>query len=265
MEDDQTNYKYDNFEGSNTKIIEIVSNYSGIGLLKKIGNDNLKVSLPLDLCIGYLNEIKNYDRSELEQYINSKETIPFKNGYSFKLEFNKLVEYVNKADKIRIWSSHLDCADYCLLLYLCNIFKDKNISVIFSEEFSWYTTTIGALSKEDLLILEQREHLLKQWEKEEFGKEWEDVLKDNCELRFMLNGKVKSVNIDYFNNDILERLKSLGKVNIYKLIANLMGNPIIPYVIYSDYIYIFLINRLIKKNLILETYENGIRMIEVLK
>ena len=40
------------------------------------------------------------------------------------------------------------------------------------------------------------------------------------------------------------------KIYIYELVADLMGNPIISHVMYSDWIYIYLINQLEEKGII---------------
>ena len=61
---------------------------------------------------------------------------------------------------------------------------------------------------------------------------------ENTELRLMINGSVKSVNIDFFDSAITERLKILGEVNIYVLVSDLLENPIVPFDFYLDYIYI---------------------------
>lgn len=66
----------------------------------------------------------------------------------------------------------------------------------------------------------------------------------------MLNGTVISSDIDRFDNNILNRLKVMGKVYIFELVANLMCNLIFPYTMYSDWIYIYLIERLEKIGLI---------------
>lgn len=97
----------------------------------------IKICLPLYLCIGNLDGMNTLERTELEKYINLKKKKLFENGLVFKYEYDKLLKYVNTASKIRIWSSHLDSDDYCLLLHLCYILKDKNISVIYSEELNW--------------------------------------------------------------------------------------------------------------------------------
>lgn len=258
-------FECNNFDGNYADTIEIVSSVSGFGLLKRSGNKNLKVCLPLDLCIGKLDSLEKYDRSELKKYINSEEVSLFRDGYNFDYEYKKLTDCINKASKIRVWSSHLDCDDYCLLLFLCYHFNDKNISVIYSEEANWHTTTIGCLTEEEVIVLLEKEHVLKKYEIEQFSDEWKKILTENSELRFMLNGTVKSVAIDYFDEAIIERLKNLGKVEISKLVADLMGNPIIPFVYYSDYIYVYLINRLIDKKLISINVANDKRLIDLIK
>lgn len=250
-------------ESESTSVIEIVSSDSELGLLKRSGNKNLKICLPLCLSIGSLDGMKCLKRTELEKYINLNENKLFENGFDFKYEYNKLIEYANIATKIRIWSSHLDCDDYCLLLYLCYLLKDKNISVIYSEELDWKATTFGSVSEKELKILEQKEHILKPVEKDNFSNEWEKLIKDNTELRFMVNGKVISKDINYFDNDIVKKMEKLGRVNIHTLVAELMGNPIIPSVKYSDWIYIYLINRLINNELIEKSVENNITYVEI--
>ncbi len=255
-----------NFDGDDFTIIEIVSSDSELGLLKRSGNKNLKICLPLCLCIGNLDGMNALKRTELGKYINLKEKKLFKNGLDFKYEYDKLLKYANMASKIRIWSSHLDSNDYCLLLYLCYVLKDKKISVIYSDELNWEkTATLGCVSKEEVIKLEQKEHILKKWEQEYFSNEWLKLINDNTELRFMINGQVISCNIDYFDNDILQRLQKLGKVNIYTLVADLMANPIIPYIIYADWIYIYLINRLITNKLIKKSYKSNKMYVEIIK
>ena len=252
-------------ESESTSVIEIVSSDSELGLLKRSGNKNLKICLPLCLSIGSLDGMKCLKRTELEKYINLNKNKLFENGLDFKHEYDKLMEYANKASKIRIWSSHLDCDDYCLLLYICYLLKEKNISVIYIEELDWEATTLGCITEKELKILEQKEHVLKEMEKDNFSNQWLKLINDNTELRFMINGQVISKDINYFDNDILQRLEKLGKVNIHTLVANLMGNPIIPSVRYADFIYIYLINKLINNKLIEKSVENDSTFIEIIK
>lgn len=237
-------YEYKNFDGNNNDIIEIVSSDSELGLLKQSGNKNIKVCLPLSLCIGKLDSLTPFNRNVLLEYCKSDLL------YDLTDDFNKLKEYAKDCKKIRVWSSHLDCDDYCLLLLICYLFKDKEISVIFSEELDWEATTLGCVSEEEICILEKKEHILTRRQKENYGNEWENVVNDNKELRYMLNGKVISCDINNFDNEIIKRLEKNDKIYIFKFVADLMVNSIVPNVMYSDWIYIYLINRLEEKGII---------------
>jgi len=237
-------YEYKNFDGNNNDIIEIVSSDSKLGLLKRSGNENIKVCLPLSLCIGKLDSLTPFIRKNLPQYYK-KDIL-----YDFTDDFNKLKECVSNCKKIRVWSSHLDSDDFCLLLLICYLYKDREISVVFSEEIDWKATTLGSVNEKELPQLEKKEHILTNWQKEDYCNEWKKVVSDNKELRYMLNGTVVSCNIDIFDNEIINRLKESGKIYIFKLVADLMGNPIIPHVMYSDWIYIYLIKRLEEKGII---------------
>ena len=91
----------------------------------------------------------------------------------------------------------------------------------------------------------------------------QEVIDENSELRFMINGNIVSCNIDYFDNKMLDRLKELGEIPINQFVASLMVNPIIPRVIYSDWIYIYLINELEKKKLIKFSFKNNEKYISI--
>lgn len=252
-------FEYKNFDGINNNIIEIVSSDSALGLLKRSGNENIKVCLPLALCIGKIDSITPFNRKVLSQYYKNE------NYYDFTDDFNKLKEFVNNCSKIRVWSSHLDSDDYCLLLLICYLFKDKEISVIFSEELNWGATTISAISEKEISELEKREHILTKWQKEDYCNEWEQIINDNKELRYMINGTVVSCNVDKFDEDIIDRLERAGKIYIFKLVADLMGNPIIPYVMYPDWIYIYLIERLEKIGIIKSSIIDDKKYVELNK
>ena len=102
---------------------------------------------------------------------------------------------------------------------------------------------------------------MKEYEIEDFVKDWNKVISDNKELRYMINGIVKSVNIDYFDNSIITRLKELGECSIYKLVGNLMVNPIIEKTYLSEWIYMCLIDRLEKNNMILVNENDELKII----
>ena len=78
------NYEYKNFDGKNNDIIEIVSSDSELGLLKRSGNENIKVCLSLSLCIGKLESLTPFNRKILSQYY--KENVSFDYEDNFTLE-----------------------------------------------------------------------------------------------------------------------------------------------------------------------------------
>ena len=244
-----------NISGKNIDTIEIVDSFSISFLLEKNGNNNIKFCFPFSLDIGKLNKIEEFDRSELKEYLK------FDLNYDFKDLFNKLSEYVSKSNKIRVWSSIYDTEEYLLLLFICHHFKDKNISVIFSNELR-DVNRVNCLDKDEIKEISSKEHILKDYEKDKYDKEWISILNSNKELRFMKNGVVQSVDIDYFDNDILERLRKLRKVEKRKLIIDLIGNPIIYKCQYADFIIEYLIDNLINKGLIIEDNEGFIEVIK---
>ena len=251
------NFEYKNFDGINNDIIEIVSSDSELGLLRRSGNENIKVCLPLSLCIGKLDNLIPFNRKVLSQYYNGN------NSFNFTQDFNKLKELVNKCEKIRVWSSHFDSDDYCLLLLICYLFKNKEISAIFSEEYDYSAVRVSAVSEKEISELEKREHVLTEKQKEDYINEWKKIVEDNKELRYMDNGKVVSCDIDIFDNEIINRLEKTGKVYIFKLVGDIMGNSPIPDVSYPDWVYIYLIERLEKNRIIKSNIIDGKKYIEL--
>ena len=250
----------DNFIGNNTDIIEITSSDTVSLLLERSGIDGIKVHLSFSFDIGNLKEMEEFKRNELNKFIPSGEK-----NFDFSNLFNKLKEYVGNAKKIRVWSSIFDADEYCMLLFICHHFKDKEISIVFASEGNIWSWVIPNNSEKEIKELENKEHILKQYEKEDLAKEWDKIINSTKELRYMINGSVISVNLDYFDEYILDRLKSIGKVSKIKLVASLMGDPIIPRCHYADFIWEFFINDLINKGLIKSTFEDNKEMVEVKK
>ncbi len=250
-------YKYKNFEGTNNKTIEIVSSESALKLLKRSGNENIIVCLPLLLHIGKLDSLTPFNRQELSKYY------AVNHSFNFNDDFNKLKEIVNNCIKIRVWSSHLDSDDYCLLLLICYLFHDKNISVIFSDESDLYALTITALSEKEICDLKKREHILTKLSKDDYCNQWKKIVKENKELRYMVNGVVISCDVDYFKREIIDRLEKSGKTYLFRLITNLMTNPPIPNISFPDIFYKYLIERLEKEGIIKSFIIDGKKYVEL--
>lgn len=84
------------FDGINDSIIEVVSSDSTLGLLKRSGNKNIIVSLPLSLSIGKLDSITPFNRTVLSQYYKED------NSYDFSSDFDNLKKITNNCSKIRV-------------------------------------------------------------------------------------------------------------------------------------------------------------------
>lgn len=235
-----------NFVGENTDIIEIVSSDSAMGALKRAGIKNIRVCLPLLLSFGDLLDLNNYSRDSLEELYNIDGYKPFNEGFNFELEMDLLKESVKKAKIIRVWSSHLSCDEYCLLLYICSLFKDKEIHVIFAEELNWNCLTVGMTGPKEVEELLHREHILKKHEIDEYIEEWNKIVLENSSLRHIVNGEVIGVDINFFDKKILSYLRDLKEIRINAFIGILSANYVINDADYA--LYYYLIKRLIKDN-----------------
>lgn len=79
----------------------------------------------------------------------------------------------------------------------------------------------------------------------ELSYEWENIINKKADIRLMIDKKIKLVSYDYFDDIIINKLKELGKVKESRLVANLLSEYNL-----VDLIFVYLINRLINKNII---------------
>ena len=249
-------YNYKHIVEGDNNTIEITSSPAGLATLRRSDNKNTKVCLPLSLCIGKI-DLTPFNRKVLKEYFKDD------NSYDFRELFNNLKELINNTNKIRVWSSHLDSNDYLLLLLICYLYKDKNISVTFSDEIDKQAYSLGFVTELEVPSLEEKEHTLSEEEKVEYSNEWIKIVNDNKEFRYILNNKITSTDIDAFDKNLLNRLSNKGIIYINEFIADLLVNPLIPNVIDNTPIYIYLINILEEKGLIKSSIENNKKYIEL--
>lgn len=181
--------------------------------------------------------------SEYRLSINMEISYFLVSVYSFKEEMNRLKTSVKNGDKIRVWSSHKDIEPYLLLLFLCNEFKDDIISlyVTFSEELD-NCPTPSCLNERELEKLSGMEHKVSKDDMLKFSKEWESLVSENSQLRVMENDRVLSVNLDYFDDFILNILRSKGVSKISSICGEFMANYHI-----MDLQIVYFIDKLIEK------------------
>ncbi len=237
---------------SDRKTVEVCSDYGACGVLKKAqnDNDNIRIAFPLCLSIGNLSDIEKFDR----QFLNELGSRYF--GINFKEDIELIYNEIKKGSKIRIWTSHKSNDDYLLFLYLCDVLKDKldNIYVVYSDEYNEYCWSLNCMDYLEVRQLFVKEYELSKTEINEYAKKWQQIRQVNSELRIIENRQIKNLSFNYYDEEILLRLKQKGECTIASLIGELMGDLVINDM--NDLEYLYLINHLIKKNMI-EITEKG--------
>lgn len=247
---------------NNDNVLEITADYKGSGNLKRSGFErNLVLCLPLQLSYGDLKSLEQYYRSCL------KELYPKEENFSFEKEMERLKKHLSNSDRIRVWSSHKNADEYLLLLYICSLFPEKNISVVFKDEYDYhdfYCRSIRGMGVDKINELVVKEHILSSLEKETYKKIFQEIVGINSELRYIKDEKLESVPIEYFDEEILSHLKKLGEVSDTQLIYYLMAYFIVDSDEYN--LYSYLINRMIDENkiIVVGTNEKGKRIIKAL-
>ena len=144
-----------NFVGDNDSIIEIVATDSAFGLIKKSTLDTLKVCLPLKLSLDN-NGIIEYEE-----------------------DINKLKSIIDDNKTLRVWLSKKDVDEYRLLLFICNMFKDKNISIIDINIIDENAFCVGCLDTKQIECVDNITHILSDVEKENYSNEWIRLINEN--------------------------------------------------------------------------------------
>ncbi|WP_291570725.1 DUF1835 domain-containing protein [Clostridium sp. UBA4548] len=154
--------------------------------------------------IKWLNKIFGEDDTysfkdeELHQYYSS-----FKNGIS----------KISCSDTVYLWYGNSG-NELCAMLYTLELLKGKtpnlyliNVSDVIYENscgevFSY--RAVGEVVAEKLQFFINLKRKVEPKEYEDLMKQWELLKRDNSLLRLFKNGKVESVNEDYFDIDILK-------------------------------------------------------------
>ena len=234
---EQTFYFDNIIKSNNYTTIDITSSVSGAYTLKEYYKRNdIKdyciFCLPLLLSLG---DIKNHIFDREMVYDNFENTI------------DDLLNSINKDTIIRIYSSKINIDDYLLMLYICNLLKDKDntIKVVFVSDYK-DVFSLGALDTTEVKEVLNKENILTEEEVNNYSKEWEELINVNSELRVFENNKVINKNYSDYDDIILNELDKLGQCKIPVLVGNLLANAITTS--YEVQTYSYLVERLIKNN-----------------
>lgn len=231
-------FHFDNvIKSNNYTTIDITSSVSGAYTLKEYYkrnniNDYCIFCLPLLLSIG---DIKNHLFDREMVYDN------------FKKSIDDLLNSINQDTIIRVYSSKINIDDYLLMLYICNLLKDKDntIKVVFVSDYK-DVFSLGALDTTEVKEVLNNEIKLTKEEINNYSKEWEELINANSELRAFENDKVINKNYSDYDDIILNELDKLGQCKIPVLVGNLLANAITTS--YEVQTYSYLVERLIKNN-----------------
>ena len=227
---------------------EIVFGHSCYCTMKKSNLNNDILIFNTIFNVGDLSNIKNYKiKIPDELYFEEKNA-------NFKNEYNIIVDNIKSKNKIRVWTGRKDIYSYLIMLYVCSIIKKYNyeLYVLYCDEYNKDYPSPRVMDEKELESLTRLEHKLTNKEIEENVKTWNELINKNSDLRIINNDGVKSVSFDFYDDYILKKLKSIGKIKISKLVGIIMQD-----IYLIDNMIIYLINRLIKSKKIKITLVNN--------
>lgn len=228
--------------------LEIVFGHSCYYTMKKSNLNNNILIFNAIFNVGDLSNIKNYKIKIPDELYFEEKNVNFKN------EYNIIVDNIKSKNKIRVWTGRKDIYSYLIMLYVCSIIKKYNyeLYVLYCDEYNKDYPSPRVMDEKELECLTRLEHKLTNKEIEENVKTWNELVNKNSDLRIINNDSVKSVSIDFYDDYILKKLKSIGKIKISKLVGIIMQD-----IYLIDNMIIYLINRLIKSKKIKITLVNN--------
>lgn len=192
------------------KTLEIVFGNSCYNTMKnsKLNSNNILVINTL-FNIGDLSNIENgVIKISKELWLN-------KDNDNIKEEMKIIINNIREKNKIRIWTGHNDIYSYLTMLYISSIVRKYKyeLYVLYSDNYHNYISP-SIMKEVELEKLSKMEYKLSKEEINNNANIWENLVRENSELRIIENSNVKSVSLDYYNEYILNTLKKMGKVKI---------------------------------------------------
>lgn len=206
------------------KIINICfSESSGVSFEYAISTEilqsNQEVILFLDdLSQGAINDGINIDqRINWYNVFNGEDSLkPFvdydiddlKENYN---TFNELISKVDHSDILYLWYG--SSREFCGMLYALELLKDRNLdiylvnvkdTVIKSKEIEFKARSVGEIIPENIEKYAAAKRKLNLNEYRKLFDRWKLLKKDNSILRVIKDGKLESVDENYFDIDILK-------------------------------------------------------------
>lgn len=232
------------------KVINFVWGEPAYGILRYIfEKNNISQKIILfseELSIGYLEKkfserrvkslIEIYKKSD---YFNYNEEDYIKDTKDIYLKISDI-----KNEKIIIWVSN-NINEKLMLEFLCSVFKNEIYLIDLRKEKS--IKAISQLSPNFLKKYIGKEKLLSHLEKEELSKDYESHIEKEKLLRINGEKGIEDVNIDYFDEYILNKINKKEKFS-FKEIGEIMGELLEDFQLLSEVFILSRINELKKEN-----------------
>ena len=171
------------------------------------------ISIPLFFDIGSLQDgALDYQKENILSFylpygVSEKECNEIFD--KIKRSINIVIAFAQKGGTLRVWvqeTSTSMCDFYYLMSLICN-YDCKVIK--------------GKYQSDDKNLLDNLENLSPE-QINKYADMWNELVKDNADLRVERNGDIRSVNKNYFDNDILEIVGN-SEITAVKLIAKLLS------------------------------------------
>lgn len=135
-------------------------------------------------------------------------------------EISKLKNKVKDYENIRIWYASNVNEDYLSMEYVVYLCSDKNIEVV----DGYQRNGITGYADDEIKDLVKESRVLTKEEIQEYILKWNKIYDENTEVRFLNNGEIINESYECFDNEILDKLSSLGESKEWSFIGICMAN-----------------------------------------
>lgn len=201
----------------NNETLEIIFSGSLFISLNELKNEENIVLIKAQFNLADLSSIQN------DMLVVPKKFPQNKESNNISKEKRLIKSAIDSGKKIRIWASSTDIYSYLGMLYVCSLVGNKQcgLYVTFSDELNSEFHSPGCLMTKELEQLEQYEHRLTEEEIKNYSLLWENIVKNNSQMRIIEDDKILNVNYDYYDSKIIKTLQFIGKCRKIDLIIEL--------------------------------------------
>ncbi len=203
----------------NAKVINVCTCESVLDELNKIHKNNFNINLQMNLSLGNIvNPFDSLTRQDI--YCRSIDN---------RIEDTILgfLYTASKIDNICLWIDSVNPDDVCLKQFIVVKFPNHKIKIcdmmfLRNMEPKYFNFRIDSLDCHQLQELESYEYYIDESERFEYKKNWNELIVENKSLRIIDNNKIISVNLDYYDKEIINCLHS-RKLSMMHSVAYLMS------------------------------------------